>query len=59
MTAGGPAGSTTTLSYYVYNTAFQDLDLGYAAAISWILFAIIFVATALNWRFGHGVDVEP
>lgn len=59
MTAGGPAGSTTTLSYYVYNTAFQDLDLGYAAAISWVLFAIIFVATALNWRFGHGVDVEP
>jgi len=58
MTAGGPAGSTTTLSYYIYNKAFQDLDLGYAAAISWVLFAIIFVATAINWKFGRELEVE-
>ncbi|HQK93506.1 MAG TPA: sugar ABC transporter permease [Armatimonadota bacterium] len=59
MTGGGPAGSTTTLSYYVYNKAFQDLDLGYAAAISWVLFAMIFVATAINWRFGRELEVGP
>ncbi len=58
MTGGGPAGSTTTLSFYIYNKAFQDLDLGYAAAISWVLFAIIFIATALNWRFGRELEVE-
>jgi multiple sugar transport system permease protein len=58
MTGGGPAGSTTTLSYYIYNKAFQDLDLGYAAAISWVLFAAVFIATALNWRFGKGLEVE-
>lgn len=58
MTAGGPAGSTTTLSYYIYNKAFQDLDLGYASAISWVLFAIIFVATLVNWRFGRELEVE-
>lgn len=58
MTGGGPAGSTTTLSYYIYNKAFQDLDLGYAAAISWILFAIVFIATALNWKFGRGLEVD-
>ena len=58
MTAGGPAGSTTTLSYYIYNKAFQDLDMGYAAAISWVLFAIVFVATALNWKFGRGLEVD-
>ncbi len=57
MTGGGPAGSTTTLSYYIYNKAFQDLDLGYASAISWILFTVIFIATALNWRFGKDLDV--
>jgi len=57
MTAGGPAGSTTTLSYYIYNKAFQDLDMGYAAAISWILFAIVFVATAVNWKFGREIEV--
>jgi multiple sugar transport system permease protein len=58
MTNGGPAGATTTLSYYIYNKAFQDLDLGYAAAISWILFAFIFGATALNWRFGRDLEVD-
>jgi multiple sugar transport system permease protein len=58
MTAGGPAGSTTTLSYYIYNKAFQDLDMGYASAISWILFAIVFAATALNWKFGKGLEVD-
>lgn len=58
MTEGGPAGSTTALSYYIYNKMFQDLDMGYAAAISWVLFALIFVATAINWRFGRSVEVE-
>ena len=57
MTSGGPAGSTTTLSYYVYNKFFNELDLGYAAAISWILFALIFVATMINWRFGKKIEV--
>lgn len=58
MTGGGPAGSTTTLSYYIYNKAFQDLDLGYAASISWVLFAAIFLATIVNWRFGKDIEVE-
>ena len=58
MTQGGPAGSTTTLSYYIYNKMFLDLDMGYAAAISWVLFAVIFVATAINWRFGRSQEVE-
>lgn len=56
MTAGGPAGSTTTLSYYIYLLAFQNLDLGYAAAISWVLFTIILLATLINWRFGREVE---
>ncbi len=47
---------TTTLSYYIYNKAFLDLDLGYAAAVSWVLFLCIFVATALNWKFGKAAD---
>ncbi len=58
MTNGGPAGSTTTLSYYIYTKAFQDLDMGYAAAISWTLFAIVFAATALNWKFGKGLESD-
>ena len=52
MTQGGPAGSTTTLSYYVYTEGFTTGRLGYAAAISWTLFALVFTVTMLNWRFG-------
>jgi len=52
MTQGGPAGATTTLSYYIYNEGFQTGRIGYAAAISWVLFAFVFTVTLLNIRFG-------
>jgi len=52
MTAGGPAGTTTTLTYYIYTKAFEEFQIGYASAISWVLFVIIFVVTLVNWRFG-------
>lgn len=52
MTVGGPAGTTTTLTYYIYTKAFEEFQIGYASAISWILFAIIFAVTLLNWKFG-------
>jgi len=52
MTAGGPAGTTTTLAYYIYTKAFQEFEIGYASAISWVLFVIIFAVTLVNWRFG-------
>ena len=53
MTAGGPAGTTTTLSYYIYTKAFEEFQIGYASAISWVLFAIIFGVTLINWKFGN------
>jgi len=49
---GGPAGTTTTLSYYIYVKAFEEFQMGYASAVSWTLFAIIFAITLVNWRFG-------
>jgi len=55
MTRGGPAGATTTVSYYIYNHAFVWNHMGYAAAIAWVLFAAVFVMTLLNWRFGGRV----
>ncbi|OQA54105.1 MAG: sn-glycerol-3-phosphate transport system permease protein UgpA [Candidatus Omnitrophica bacterium ADurb.Bin277] len=51
MTGGGPNGATTTIIYYIYNNAFEWYHMGYAAAISWVLFLIIFVITVLKWRF--------
>jgi len=49
---GGPAGTTTTLAYYIYIKAFQEFQMGYASAVAWTLFAIIFAITLINWRFG-------
>ena len=52
MTQGGPAGSTTTMSYYIYNNAFEFYRMGYAAAIAWVLFLCVFSVTLVNWRYG-------
>jgi multiple sugar transport system permease protein len=51
MTQGGPDGSTTTLVYYIYNHAFEYFNMGYAAAISVVLFALILLVTLVNWRY--------
>ena len=53
MTKGGPAGATTTLSYFVYREGFETGRLGYASAVAWTLFALVFVVTLFNWRFGN------
>ncbi|KPK45359.1 MAG: hypothetical protein AMK72_11165, partial [Planctomycetes bacterium SM23_25] len=53
LTKGGPAGSTTTISYYIYNTAYTgELLMGYGCAVAWILFLLVFAVTLLNWRYG-------
>lgn len=50
LTEGGPGYATTTLVYYIYEYAFQFFKMGYAAAMAWILFAIVFVLTVLQFR---------
>jgi multiple sugar transport system permease protein len=50
MTRGGPGTSTHVLVYYVYTTAFTFYRMGYAAAISWVLFLILFSITIVQWR---------
>lgn len=50
MTAGGPAGSTTTLVYKVYQDGFIMLNLGSSAAQSIILMLIAVVFTVLQFR---------
>jgi len=53
MTQGGPAGSTTTLSYYIYIEGFETGRLGFASAVSWALFVLVFGVTLFNWKFGN------
>ena len=50
LTKGGPANSTVTLSYYVYQNAFQFFHMGMAAAVSYVLFALLFGVTLLQFR---------
>ncbi|GIN39901.1 MULTISPECIES: carbohydrate ABC transporter permease [Heyndrickxia] len=50
MTNGGPIGASTTVVYLVFEKAFKQLDMGYASAISFILFIIILILTLLNKR---------
>ncbi|MEX2104876.1 MAG: sugar ABC transporter permease, partial [Bacilli bacterium] len=49
ITAGGPGNSTTILSLYVYKTAFSYYEMGYASTLSWALFMIIVLITAVQW----------
>jgi multiple sugar transport system permease protein len=50
MTHGGPLNSTMVISYHIYLQAFQYYKMGYAAALSWLLFVIIFIVTLIQWR---------
>jgi len=50
MTRGGPGTSTTVLVYYIYTAAFTFYRMGYASAIAWILFLLLFVVTIIQWR---------
>lgn len=48
ITNGGPANATLFYSLYLYRVAFQNLRMGYAAALAWILFLIILAITAVQ-----------
>ena len=50
MTEGGPVGSTTVIVQQIVKNAFGFGRLGYAAALSWVLFAMIFSVTLLQTR---------
>lgn len=50
MTEGGPSGSTTVLVQNIYNYAFSYYEMGYASAMSWALFIVIFIFTWVQMR---------
>ena len=57
MTAGGPSNSTNMLGVYAYQQAFQSNAQGYAAALGMVLFVIVLVFTAVQWRLSRNRDV--
>ncbi len=48
MTNGGPLRATTTVVYYIWQAGFQQFTMGYASAMAYGLFAIIFVFTIIQ-----------
>jgi ABC-type sugar transport system permease subunit len=51
ITRGGPGISSTTLSYYIYQNAFQLFQLGYASSAALTLLLVVGGITALNFYF--------
>lgn len=50
MTQGGPDFSTYTLSMYIYFYAFNQFDMGRAAAASWVLFGLVGLVTLIQFK---------
>ena len=51
MTGGGPGDASMVLGLYIYRVAINRLEMGYATAISMVLFVIIMAITVLQWKF--------
>ena len=51
MTQGGPDNSTLFYVYHLFNNAFRYGQMGYAAAMAWFLFAIVFLLTLIQMKF--------
>jgi multiple sugar transport system permease protein len=49
LTQGGPAGSTSVIVYYLYETAFINLKTGYASAMAVILLLFVLFLTFMQW----------
>lgn len=49
-TQGGPGRAALTTGQYMYQMAFEDLRMGRASAVSFVLFALVFVVTLVQFR---------
>lgn len=65
ITEGGPLHSTYVLALYIYDQSFRYFNLGYGAALSWVLFALVAACAALSfwssryWVFYAGEEDAP
>lgn len=50
LTQGGPGNSSSVMAYYVYRTAFEYFDMGYANTLAWALFLLVFLVTIVQWK---------
>lgn len=57
MTMGGPGSATTSMQLLIFRQGFQYFRMGYASALSWLLFAVIFVLVAIQLRITRSEQV--
>lgn len=57
-TGGGPAGSTETLSIYIYNNLFSFMRAGYGQAVSFIFMVVLVVIAGCMMKFFRSREVE-
>lgn len=55
---GGPETGTYLLGIMLFQNAFGFYEVGYAAALAWVIFAILLVLTLLQLRFARRAEVE-
>jgi putative chitobiose transport system permease protein len=58
MTRGGPVGATKTLVYYIYERAFENLDLGIASGAGIVLMLILLVFSILEMKLSPKEDTD-
>ena len=58
MTNGGPIDTTEVLGFLVYKYGFRYFKLGYASAISLVMFVILMLLTVLQWKFTNGGEAS-
>ncbi|MET7989735.1 sugar ABC transporter permease [Amycolatopsis sp. NPDC005232] len=56
---GGSTHQFQTVTLYLYQTAFENFDLGYASAIAWVLFLIIVLIAGLNYLLTGRIARTP
>jgi multiple sugar transport system permease protein len=57
MTSGGPVNRTTTIVYYIYESAFKFYEMGYASTLAYALFVLLLVFTAIQLRIYRKADL--
>jgi len=51
LTGGGPVRATSVIVHYLYQNGFQWFNMGYAAAIAYVLFAMLLILTIVQWTY--------
>jgi putative chitobiose transport system permease protein len=58
MTQGGPRNSSKTVVYYLYEQAFQNLEISYACTIGLVLFLGILGLSIINLQISQGREIK-